>query len=549
MAAAGQSEDDDLVEEYIVDEELVKLLKSFELSATGIEEFVANGYDISALKIIEREEIEALLPPPHLADRTKCIAGLNEWRRSLGLPSVSTPLKTSNLQGTQNSDPPKVALGNLSRQQWNAKALINRSKKGRLIWEAYQITSILSRKDRIFITHLIIDEFVDEFGRLTREELACRATELKNIFPTVEQHVWYKPASYQDEKGKKIKLGRIAKGCLFDRNHNYRCATSVPPRIPGSDVQPSTSSAQPIVDVITADAGKINMIDCRMTFCKQGCFFNVVVTAYQETKNWFRHHHGEFDDIKKRWEASCAVRLHETAKLERVTYQHLLDEYPVLRNTAGYQLVNLDFSFKHPTKTDLLFAKFADFRIRAKLVFPNEVPELGKPLLALLNKDISEDSRDCITTLLLFFIWPSTVMRLPNGKKWKPSLVESSESTILHLKTLADYETELSRLSRQNLLRGLPDYPVIVVVGPSIEHVNQFFVSYKDIAYKAETFIKALDITFKVYEAYGISFPSEANGPWSFMAYVFYDFEPPENGNKARILTLATHLRNQVPAQ
>lgn len=128
-------------------------------------------------------------------------------------------------------------------------------------------------------------------------------------------------------------------------------------------------------------------------------------------------------------------------------------------------------------------------------------------------------------------------------------MVESSESTILHLKTLADYETELSRLSRQNLLRGLPDYPVIVVVGPSIEHVNQFFVSYKDIAYKAETFIKALDITFKVYKAYDISFPSEANGPWSFMAYVFYDLEPPENGNKARILTLATHLRNQVPAQ
>ncbi|XP_062710812.1 uncharacterized protein LOC134288897 [Aedes albopictus] len=527
MATAGQNDDDDLVEEYIVDEELVKLLKSFELSATGIEEFVANGYDISALKIIEREEIEALLPPPHLSDRTKCIAGLNEWRRSLGLPSVSTPLKSSNPQGTQNSDAPKVALGNLSRQQWTAKALINRSKKGRLIWEAYQATSILSRKDRIFITHLIVDEFVDEFGRLTREELARRATELKNIFPTVEQHVWYKPASYHDEKGKKIKLGRIAKGCLFDRNHNYRCVTSVPPPIPGPGVQPSTSSAQPIVDVITADA----------------------VTAYQETKNWFRHHHGEFDDIKKRWEATSAVRLHEIAKLEQVTYQHLLDEYPVLRNTAGYQLVNLDFSFKHAKERDLLFAKFADFRSRAKVVFPNEVPELGKPLLALLNGDISEDSRDCITTLLLFFIWPSTVMRLPNGKKWKPSLVESSESTILHLRTLADYETELSRLSRQNLLRGLPDYPVIVVVGPSIEQVNQFFVSYKDIAYKAETFIKALDITFKVYKAYGISFPIEANGPWNFMAYMFYDFEPPENGNKARILTLATHLRNQLPAQ
>lgn len=98
-------------------------------------------------------------------------------------------------------------------------------------------------------------------------------------------------------------------------------------------------------------------------------------------------------------------------------------------------------------------------------------------------------------------------------------------------------------------MRGLPDYPVIVVVGASIEHVNQFFVSYKDIAYKAETFIKALDITFKIYKAYDISFPCEAIGPWNFMAYMFFDFEPLEDGNKARILTLATHLHKQLPSQ
>ncbi|XP_062538250.1 uncharacterized protein LOC134206538 [Armigeres subalbatus] len=463
----------------------------------------ANGYDISALKVIEREEVEAVLAPPLLADRTRCINGLNKWRISMGLRPVTTPLKSSNSPEPGCSDPPKTAIGNIPRNQWTSQALINRSKKGRLILEAFQTSKVLSRKDRIFITHLIVDEFVDEFGKLTREELSLRSAELKCIFPTVEEHIWYKPASYRDGSGKKVKLGRVAKGCLFDRNHNYRRAPAVPAPLSEYGEQ-SSRAVQSFTDAITAES----------------------VAEYQETKVWFQHHHGEWDDIKKRWKATSAVRLHEIGKLEQITYQHLLDEYPILKNTGGYQLVKLDFTFKHPTKSDLLFNKFSGFRDRAKNLFRNEIPVQGRSLFALLDRELSDDSRDCITILLVFYIWPSTVTRLPNGNKWKPSLQECRESSILHLKSLADYETELSRLGRLNLSRGLPDHPVIVVVGATIDHINQFFVSYKDIAYRAETFLKALDVVFKIYTAYALRFPIEASGPWNFIAYTLFDFEP-----------------------
>lgn len=156
------------------------------------------------------------------------------------------------------------------------------------------------------------------------------------------------------------------------------------------------------------------------------------------------------------------------------------------------------------------------------------------------------DSRDCITTLLIFYIWPSTFMRLPNGTKWKPSHREVAESSIIFLKSLIDFETELSRLSNQNRKRGLPDYPVIVVVGEGITSVGQFFVCFKDIAYKAETFLKAVDITFKIYTAYGITFPPEATGPWQFIASYLYDFEIPDDCHRARILTLTSTLRNHL---
>lgn len=109
-----------------------------------------------------------------------------------GLRPVTTPLKSSNSPEPGCSDPPKTAIGNIPRNQWTSQALINRSKKGRLILEAFQTSKVLSRKDRIFITHLIVDEFVDEFGKLTREELSLRSAELKCIFPTVEEVIFRK---------------------------------------------------------------------------------------------------------------------------------------------------------------------------------------------------------------------------------------------------------------------------------------------------------------------------------------------------------------------
>lgn len=140
-------------------------------------------------------------------------------------------------------------------------------------------------------------------------------------------------------------------------------------------------------------------------------------------------------------------------------------------------------------------------------------------------------------------------MRLPNGTKWKPSLREVCDSTIIFLNSLTEYETELTRLSKQNKKRGLPDYPVVVVIGEGITVANQFLVCFKDISYKAETFLKAVDITFKIYKAYGINFPLEATGPWQFIASYIYDFELPEDRHKARILTLMSTLRNQLTSE
>lgn len=155
------------------------------------------------------------------------------------------------------------------------------------------------------------------------------------------------------------------------------------------------------------------------------------------------------------------------------------------------------------------------------------------------------DAHDCLAVLLLVHLWPSPLLRMPNGRKWKPSLNESCEGIVLHLKQLADYESEHVRLSQQSLQRGLSDHPRVVVVGESLKDINLVFVNYKDISYRVETFLKSLDITFKIFKTYNIPFPRETIAPWSFIAHFFYGFEPSnENPSKDQIISLTTTLRN-----
>lgn len=120
------------------------------------------------------------------------------------------------------------------------------------------------------------------------------------------------------------------------------------------------------------------------------------MTAYEESKRWFKHHHDEWEEVKKRWEATSVIRLYEIGKQKPSSFQCLLEEYPVLRTSDGYQLVKLDFHQKYPEKADLLFNRFVDFRNRAQVVFRSEVSAQSKPLCDfLLLEDLTDGKALC----------------------------------------------------------------------------------------------------------------------------------------------------------
>nr|XP_029709844.1 uncharacterized protein LOC109622513 [Aedes albopictus] len=210
-----KAEEEEEEEEEVLYEELdadsvdtVNLLSSFGLADSIISNFLENGYTVDLLKEVERQEIEELIGHPFLAERTKFISGLNKWREGQGLPPVSTPSGGS-------AGCTEGRLENINRQDCTAKLLINASPKGRAVIQSYKDTNVLTRSQKRIITHIVVDEFKDRFGKLTRHELVLRAAELRQLFPTESEYTWYQPA-VEFQGSKKIKLGKLAKGCLHD---------------------------------------------------------------------------------------------------------------------------------------------------------------------------------------------------------------------------------------------------------------------------------------------------------------------------------------------
>ncbi|XP_055536877.1 uncharacterized protein LOC129725284 [Wyeomyia smithii] len=455
-----------MIEEFIEEEEvkfdmlngeqieLYLLLKLFDLSDYSIDLFLENGYKIDTLRIIQRREIEALLVAPHLAERTKFIHEINKWRKSLGLPLILEPLQlldsntTAGSSATSTSKPSTTLSSN--RQTFTAQFLITRSHKGKNIIKSYNELGYPKIEYHKAISHIVVDEFKDRFGRLTHEELLHRGEELEKLFPTEHRFSWYQPTYIKDSNGNLKRLGKYAKGSLYNRNLNYK-----PVGTPNGNKENAQCTTRPLPA----------NLDCTVLISP------TVEMEFEETKTWLKHHEDQWEELKAKWESTSFVRLHQISQIQNRRICSILAEYPALRNTRGYMLVQIDFRFKFPENDELLFKAWPEFRKKIFSAFKADVSDAdGKKLMSfLLQDDLTDDCRDYLTFALLINLVPSSVIFLTKNEtksrpRWKPSLAESREAYLMNVKCLNELEADISRLLRRYNEKGFTLAPLLIAV-------------------------------------------------------------------------------------
>lgn len=117
-----------------------------------------------------------------------------------------------------------------------------------------------------------------------------------------------------------------------------------------------------------------------------------LVEEYRQTNTWIRHHLDEWNLVQDKWASTSRLRLWEVSKIENLDCVKIVDLFPALCNSEGYQLVQLDFSTKFNSKQDLLFERWNNFRDRVCLIFEADITDsAGKVMLELMkDNEISE---------------------------------------------------------------------------------------------------------------------------------------------------------------
>lgn len=122
--------------------------------------------------------------------------------------------------------------------------------------------------------------------------------------------------------------------------------------------------------------------------------------------------------------------------------------------------------------------------------------------------------------------------------KWKPSIIDSQESCIIYCLSASQYMSKIDQLKQKYLQKGLTFQPVMIVIGEGTTDLKSFFCYYDGILYKFNSFLKCLDVSFKLFHVMNFEYPKEAQNVYNFIETFFYNFKTEVNCNVSNILQI-----------
>lgn len=167
-----------------------------------------------------------------------------------------------------------------------------------------------------------------------------------------------------------------------------------------------------------------------------------------------------------------------------------------------------------------------------------------------VNNVFFSDARDLQSFLLLHTVLQPTLRlttKTATGGKgtWVPTIKNAQDSTVLLVSTINDVDNQLEQLRQRCLLLGLTLQPLIVAVGPDATSATVFVVYYQQIKYKLTSFLKALDICFKIFHVFNLEYPKEGYWVWLFVQKFLYCIDTPYDKTNSKFITFLTDCKTQ----
>ncbi|XP_074101655.1 uncharacterized protein LOC141529128 isoform X1 [Cotesia typhae] len=223
-------------------------------------------------------------------------------------------------------------------------------------------------------------------------------------------------------------------------------------------------------------------------------------------------------------------------------------QFPCLKQTNGYTLLELDFDLKYPHKKSALQENWPFVRNQLKHLFTSSRRPSDPDLLALslqLNS-LKDDALDVAILLILSAVFPkprliakqndlSTSHKRKKSKttqstskvvekRWNPTKSEAREGFFFQVQASNDLLTSWKRLQNTLETYGLSLQPRPIVVG-SIENIISYHLFIDEVQYNFQSSIEVLEVAFKSYYSLNAHYPPEAKAVWQFIELALFKFE------------------------
>ncbi|XP_063376065.1 uncharacterized protein LOC134679525 isoform X2 [Cydia fagiglandana] len=513
-------------------------LHEWGISAETIKRFEDNNISLELMKCMKSEELQELIP--NIRDRILFKSGLEQLYKVIDETSTeaatTSDIDSSN-DGISAPCSPSGRASSLSSvsscnenprsgknpREIDITTILNDNNHGKLVLARLKTCKKLDATFRSHLTKSIVEWYLKHNECMKKEDFMVIAEAIQVFIPTELKETYYIPGLKYNNKY------RPAKGKLIDRYNNQRRL------LKREGVLGRKRKLQ------------IENIDQEHSDIEED----------EETVIWLQYNKEPFQEVKDKWLQTRKYRIQTDYKNSTKNLQDILKKYPLLKQSFGFQLIELDFEYSHPKRGISLFVKFPEFLEKANAAFIGV--KVFQDLKILFNNTTQEDTKTFIALSLLCGKLVPTVGRsdnrrndknekrsskdLADQKKYnKPTILESRDSLILHVKTQSDIQNCLATRRDIHLKKGLTCQPVVICVGPDVENITEFYVNFDDVTYQLESLLKAVDICFKTFHVFDIKYPRESIQPWMFIQRYFYEIHTPQDHTFPSVATLIADL-------
>lgn len=102
---------------------------------------------------------------------------------------------------------------------------------------------------------------------------------------------------------------------------------------------------------------------------------------------------------------------------------------------------------------------------------------------------------------------------------------DSQKSVMRFHDCVEDYTNNYNQMVKVN--SSVP--PMISIIGTLYSPPEHIYVDYDNIRYKVGSFIKGIEICFKLFFVFGIEFPPQSAAFWEFLDAYFFKIQPDSN--------------------